>query len=902
MDDTSFEDGGTTREVSLFAVNQYGTLVLATGGSLPAAAGLVAYWNGYRIGELEAETAGGVPVLSGSLPEAATEYLRYRDGRPDGVRVAVSLRRAKAPAHAVSGRVTSAPGDNGTWDEGETVEVEVAFSGPVTVRGLDNGKPTVGILLDGARREAAYTGGSGTAALRFGYEVTAAEAEARKARLLPDSLALDGATLEDARGLAPGLGFAVAPYVTAVALEPDPSGDGVWNPGERIEARLTFSEAVTVEGGVPWVDVSFGGLPGALAYTSGSESATLVFAVDVPDGRRGLTGLAVVADSLQPNGASIVAQASGLAAELGHDGAEVTAAPETATTTNALTAEFRDLPDAHGGAAFTFVLRFSEEIPLGYATLRELALQVTNGAVTAVRRVTPGSNRVWTVTVTPAAGGGDVTVTLPETTDCTATGAICTADDGPLSAPVSATVPRTVSSETPFRVRLEDVPEEHAGTGEITFKVLFNKQPVSYSYATLRDGTVRIGRDGSAVTPSGVSRLNPPHSDEWSVRVAPGGKEDLTVSVGPFASCSETGAVCAANGEVLANAVTKTILGPPGLSVADVRVYEAAGAAVDFAVTLGRASRATATVAYATSDGTGANAATAGSDYTSTSGTLTFAPGETSKTVSVAVLDDSHDEGEETFTLALSNPTGGNAWLEDATATGTIENTGHMPKAWLARFGRTVASQVLDAVEGRFSAVRNPGVAVSVAGQALGGASAEKMERLEEREAQMRLEALSEWLRGEADDEDAGAAGSRALTGRDLLTGTSFALTGGTPEGGFGAVWGRGAVSRFAGREDGLTLDGEVTSAMLGADFKRERGTVGLMLSHSRDAGEYRGLGRGRGVVERDRALSLRALRGERAGLGVGGGGLRRGHPDADAEEPADGREGPPARDTTRTS
>ena len=51
-----------------------------------------------------------------------------------------------------------------------------------------------------------------------------------------------------------------------------------------------------------------------------------------------------------------------------------------------------------------------------------------------------------------------------------------------------------------------------------------------------------------------------------------------------------------------------------------------------------------------TSDGT----ATAGSDYTATSGTLTFAAGETAKTVSVPVLDDAHDQSSETLTLTLT--------------------------------------------------------------------------------------------------------------------------------------------------------------------------------------------------------------------------------------------------------
>src|SRR5262249_42554006 len=60
-------------------------------------------------------------------------------------------------------------------------------------------------------------------------------------------------------------------------------------------------------------------------------------------------------------------------------------------------------------------------------------------------------------------------------------------------------------------------------------------------------------------------------------------------------------------------------------------------------------------VNYATSDGT----ATAGSDYTASSGTLNFAVGETSKTFTVPIIDDTTVEGDETVNLMLSNPTGG---------------------------------------------------------------------------------------------------------------------------------------------------------------------------------------------------------------------------------------------------
>ena len=313
MDGTAFEDGGTPRAVSVFAVNGLGTFVLATGSAAPRAAGLVAYWNGHRIAGLEAETAGGVAVLSGPTPQPRAAYLRYMDGSSDGVRVAVSLRRTRAAVRVTGVSVTSGPGDNGTWDAGEHVEAEVRFSAPVTVTGPEGAAPTLGIALDGTRREAAYTGGSGTDTLSFRYTAAAGDEGAKRARIVADGLSLNGAAIVDGEGRAAGLGFSVAPWVTAVAVEPDASGDGSWTPGETIGVRLTFSEAVTVAGGNPWLDVRIGGFarPLALGYASGSGSATLVFSMEVPRGARALAGIAVVADSLVANGAAIVVEGIG---------------------------------------------------------------------------------------------------------------------------------------------------------------------------------------------------------------------------------------------------------------------------------------------------------------------------------------------------------------------------------------------------------------------------------------------------------------------------------------------------------------------------------------------------------------------------------------------------------------
>ena len=106
------------------------------------------------------------------------------------------------------------------------------------------------------------------------------------------------------------------------------------------------------------------------------------------------------------------------------------------------------------------------------------------------------------------------------------------------------------------------------------------------------------------------------------------------------------------------------------LSIADAQGTEGPGATVDFPVTLNAASTGTVSVDYATQD---TGSATAGSDYTATSGTLTFDPGDTSMTISVPIIDDTVNDSGETFEMVLSNAVG--AEIADSVATGTILNT-----------------------------------------------------------------------------------------------------------------------------------------------------------------------------------------------------------------------------------
>ena len=109
------------------------------------------------------------------------------------------------------------------------------------------------------------------------------------------------------------------------------------------------------------------------------------------------------------------------------------------------------------------------------------------------------------------------------------------------------------------------------------------------------------------------------------------------------------------------------------LSVADATASEETDSTIDFVVTLNPASYESVSVNYATSDGS----ATAGDDYTSKTGTITFNAGETTKTVQVAIIDDAVDDNNETLTLTLSNASG--ADINGAQATGTITNSEPAP-------------------------------------------------------------------------------------------------------------------------------------------------------------------------------------------------------------------------------
>ncbi len=530
----------------------------------------------------------------------------------------------------------------------------------------------------------------------------------------------------------------------------------------------------------------------------------------------------------------------------------------SAEAQNALTASFEAMPEAHDGeSAFRFRVAFSEKIAISYRSLREDAFAVAGGRVTRGKRVDRRKD-LFEITVDPD-GGGEVAISLPAGRECEVSGAICTW--GPPRKQLTNTPAATVAGPPvePLTASFEGVPAEHDGETAFKLRIAFS-EPLSWMNSRrLREHVVAVA-GGRATKAGRVNRRR----DLWKLTVEPDSLADVTVTLAAGAACRTPAAVCTSDGRALSTTIATTVRGPVAVSVADARAEEGTDATLDFAVTLSRAASGTVAVAYATADGT----ATAGADYTARKGQLTFDPGETATTVRVPVLDDAHDEGEETLTLRLSAASG--AVLADGTATGTIVNSDKLQQAWLARFGRTVATHVTDAVGDRLRGTPGQESHLTVGGYRLpvgqrgatdgaedGVSGVERLVlALGQRLGLGRGTAPSgsagtgtgPWAASQADP-DPRLVQSRtldlgsAVNLRQVLLGSSFRLALGGDAVGASRLrltaWGRVAGTTFDGRDGDLSLDGDVLTGTVGVDGEWDRLLAGLAVAHSRGDGSF---------------------------------------------------------------
>ena len=318
--------------------------------------GTTALTFAYTVVSADVSTA-GIAVLQNTLELNGGTMVAQADGTVNAILTHVG--RAHDPGHKVNGSrtaptvsavtIVSTPSVDtdsddtpDTYGSGETIRVRLTFNVAVAVTGT----PRLQIDLsstDGDEKWAEYAGGSGTTALTFAYKVASADTSTAGIAVLQNTLQLNGGTMvaqADSTlnavlthaGLAHDPthkvdGSRTPPLVTAVAITSTPSGDAnsdgtpeTYGLGEEIKIQLTFSEAVVVTG-EPRLRIDVTSRRRWAVYDSGSGTTALTFIHSVTTGDLAPAGLAVLRDTLELNGGTIVEQAvSSLNAILEHSG------------------------------------------------------------------------------------------------------------------------------------------------------------------------------------------------------------------------------------------------------------------------------------------------------------------------------------------------------------------------------------------------------------------------------------------------------------------------------------------------------------------------------------------------------------------------------------------------------
>ena len=262
------------------------------------------------------------------------------------------------------------------------------------------------------------------------------------------------------------------------------------------------------------------------------------------------------------------------------------------------------------------------------------------------------------------------------------------------------------------------------------------------------------------------------------------------------------------------------------LTITDAQTMESSGQ-ITFQMRLDRVSSRQITVRCISFDGT----ATAPEDYEGDDSIVTLEPGQTTTFVTLAVVDDAVDEHDEIFTLRLNEPA--NVELADPTATGTIiDDDAALTRMWLSRFGRTVATEVLGAVDQRLTDSDADTSYATIANRRIEPASSPPEPAWPAAGGTFRKVPLRELLAGSAFQVTSSEWRSAGDPAQDQ------GIVDRSTEGSW-ALWGRGGHTQFEGREQGLTLSGRVDMGIAGFDYDWGWMLAGVAVSHSVGRGEF---------------------------------------------------------------
>ena len=605
-----------------------------------------------------------------------------------GDTVTLRLRGESVPPSVANVEVTSVPlltssggSEPDTYGAGDEIEFTVTFSQAVTV----TGDPQFGFSLSGAR-QADYRSGSGSTALKFVYTVQSSDSDDDGIWIGNHNSGTKSLQLDANDEITSAGGIDANLEHDRLQVQAGHKVDG----SRSSKPTLTLGDVATTEGGgvatIPLVLSAAAAEDVTVTCTASLTSASTAEADDFTLGTttgtvsagqtQGSCTVALVDDTTDEPDETFTVTLSDVSSNAqlaANTSAKVTIQDDDDPPTLSV----NDVSGTEGTPlAFTVTLSAESEktVTVDYATSEADPQSAVSGtdftAASGTLTFSPGDPGDTTKTITVATTD-DTTVETNETftltlsspanatlgTDTTATGTIVD-DDATVPTLSVADAAATEGSPVTFTVTLSA-----AAAADVT---------ATWTASLATDDTAETGDfiDLSAAT--GTLTIT---ASQTTATVTVATKEDTTDE--DDETFTVTLSSPSSNAEIATDATAQGTIedddDPPTLSVEDASATE--GDAVEFTVEMAESGKQV-TVAWAASAETG-DSATAGTDFTAATGTLTFSPGtpgDTAKTVTVATAGDTTAEDDETFTLTLSDAT--NATLPDpATATGTIEDS-----------------------------------------------------------------------------------------------------------------------------------------------------------------------------------------------------------------------------------
>ena len=408
---------------------------------------------------------------------------------------------------------------------------------------------------------------------------------------------------------------------------------------------------------------------------------------------------------------------------------------------------------------------------------------------------------------------------------------------------VAMTTPDDESAPA-FSIDSPSVAEGDSSSTNLTFTVSLNPASASQhtvDYADAGSGTATSGTDYASVAGGTLTFAAGEASKTITVSVTGDTTNEANETVVLTLSNASSGtsiATASGTGTITDDDTPSFSIDSPSVTEGD----EEESTTLTFTVTLEPAAMVQATVNYADA---GTGTAESGVDYTAiTGGTLTFAAGETSKTIDVSVIGDILSEPDETVVIALSNVSSG-ARVATANGTGTITDNDasvldELDTEIVAEVSREVTTSVLTAVSSRIASVA--GGATTVV-QPSGFSNSGLLSILEralrhdrERDRGLPRSEMSLYrsLDGESFVYSPGPVGLGASSSADAPGGGLF----GSP-----TVWGSVDYRKLSGRgADALNWGGELASVNIGTDTMSESDVlVGLAIGMSKGSFGYQG-------------------------------------------------------------